>query len=70
MFEYNLFSLKVYGFDKIVYIDENRLEFKYKNKNLIVRGKSLKILNLFDRSLEVKGIVESLEIKYLGGKND
>ena len=50
MFEYDLLLLKIYGFIKINYIDENRLEFKYKNKNLIVKGKGFKVFNLFDKS--------------------
>ena len=66
MFEYNLFSLKVYGFSKIKYLDENRLEFRYKRKTLIIKGRNLKVLNLIDKSLEVKGVVEGIEIKYLG----
>ena len=70
MFEYNLISLKIYGFIKIKYIDENKLEFKYKNKELIVRGKALNIINLLDKSVEVKGLIEGLDITYKGGKND
>ena len=70
MFEYDLFLLRVYGFTKINYIDENRLEFKYKNKNLIVRGKNFKVYNLFDKSLEVKGIIESIDIEYSGVIHD
>lgn len=66
MFEYNLFSLKVYGFKKIKYLDENKLHFNYKRKELIIRGRNLKIINLIDSSLEIKGIVEGIDIKYLG----
>ena len=70
MFEYNLFSLKVRGFIKIKYLDENRLEFRYKRKELVVKGRNLKAFNLLDKSLEVKGVVESIEIKYLGEWDD
>lgn len=70
MFEYNLFSLKVYGFVKIKYLDENRLEFKYKRKSLIIKGRNFKVSNLLDKCLEVKGVVEGIEIKYLGDLDD
>lgn len=70
MFEYNLLFLKVYGFLNIKYIDENRLEFRYKKKELVVRGKSLNIINLLDKSVEIKGLIEGVDIIYLGGKND
>lgn len=66
MFEYTLNNLKVYGFIKIVYLDENMLDFKYKRKELIIRGKNLKIKNLFDKTLEVEGVVERIDICYLG----
>lgn len=70
MFEYNLFSLHVYGFIKIQYIDEKKLMFKYKKKNLIIKGKNLKVLNLIDKSVEIKGLVEGIDIEYDGGNNE
>lgn len=70
MFEYDLFSMKIYGFIKIKYIDENRLDLTYKKKELMVKGKNLKAINLLDKSLELKGIIESIEIKYLGDIDD
>lgn len=70
MFEYDLFLLRVYGFNKINYIDENRLEFKYKNRNLIVKGKNFKVYNLFDKSVEIKGIIENIDIVYRGSNDD
>lgn len=70
MFEYNLFSMKIYGFRKITYIDENRLSLLYKNKELIVKGKNFKVINLIDKSLELKGIIETIEINYLGVSYD
>lgn len=70
MFEYDLLLLKVYGFTKINYIDESKLEFKYKNRVLIVRGSNLKILNLFDKTVEIHGVIERLEIVYKGAKHD
>ena len=66
MFEYRVGCLKVYGFNKIKYLDENKLEFNYKRKNLIIKGKNLKAINLLDKSLQVKGVIEGIEIKYLG----
>ena len=70
MFEYNRFCFKVYGFKKIKYLDEDRLIFEYKKKELLIKGNNLKIINLLDKSLEVKGIIEMIEIKYLGDIND
>lgn len=70
MFEYRLGSLKVYGFNKIKYLDENRLEFKYKRKELIIKGRNLKATNLIDKSLQVMGVIEGIEIKYLGEIDD
>lgn len=70
MFEYNLFSFKVYGFEKILYLDENRLIFSYKHKKLFVSGKNLRAYNLIDKSIEVKGIIEKIEVQYLGDTND
>ena len=70
MFEYNLFSFKIYGFNKIKYIDENRLVFLYKKKEVIVKGKGFKVSDLFDKSLVVKGIIENIEIKYMGVNDD
>jgi hypothetical protein len=66
MFEYDLFSLKISDFIKIKYLDENRLNFQYKKRELVVFGKNLKVINLLDKSLEIKGIIEKIEIKYLG----
>ena len=63
-------NLKVYGFMKIVYLDENKLEFKYKRKTLIITGSNLKIRNLFDKTLEIEGIVSKIEISYIGEVND
>jgi len=70
MFEYNSLYLKIYGFMKIKFIDENIMVFKYKRKELIVKGKNLKAFNLLDKSLEVKGLVEGIDIKYLGETHD
>ncbi len=70
MFEYDAFLLKIYGFLKIKHLDENRLEFIYKHKNLVVHGKALKVMNLLDKSVEVKGLVEGININYLGDKYD
>ena len=66
MFEYTLNNLKIYGFIKILHLDETYLSFKYKRKELIVVGKGLKIMNLSDKTLEIKGIIERIDIKYLG----
>lgn len=70
MFEYNHFCLNIYGFIKIIYLDENKLEFKYKKKDLIVKGKQLKIINMIDKSLQVRGLIENIEIKYRGDSSD
>ena len=70
MFKYNALSLNIYGFKKIKYLDESKLIFDYKNKFLIIKGKNLKIINLLDNSLEVKGLIEMIEISYLGDSYD
>lgn len=70
MFKYSALSLNVYGFKKIKYLDDSKLIFEYRNKLLIVYGIGLKIINLLDNSLEIKGIVEKIEISYLGDSND
>lgn len=70
MFEYALNSLKVYGFLKIIYLDEIKLHFRYKRKELIIKGRNLRAINFVDKSLEVKGVVENIEIRYLGVLDD
>ena len=66
MFEYDLFFLRVYGFVKINYVDENKIVFKYKKKELVIKGKNLKMLNLIDKSVEIKGVLEGINIQYYG----
>ena len=66
MFEYRGNCLKVYGFVKILYLDDARLIFKYLKKELIVKGKNLRAIDLLDKSLVIKGVVENIEIKYVG----
>ena len=68
MFNYDALSLNVYGFKRIRYLDDSKLIFEYKRKVLIIKGKGLKILNLLDNSLDIKGIVENIEISYQGEK--
>ena len=70
MFEYNGYGINVYGFIKIIYLDDNRFEFAYKNKKLIVKGKQLKAINLLDKSMDIKGVLEGIEIKYKGDISD
>lgn len=70
MFEYTINCLRVYGFKKIVYLDENKMNFKYKRKELIIQGRNLRAINLLDKSLDVKGVVENIAIRYLGVVDD
>ena len=70
MFEYNGHCLKVVGFIKIEYLDENKIIFKYKKNKLLIFGKGLKALNLEDKCMDIKGIINSLNIDYLGEDND
>lgn len=66
MLEYAHNCLKVYGFEKILFLDEHELKFKYKRKELLISGQNLKIVNLLDKSLEIFGIIDNISIKYTG----
>ena len=70
MFEYSKSIMKIYGFSKIIYLDELKFECEYKNKELIVNGKGLRAINLADKSIEISGLLEGVQIKYKGGLDD
>ena len=70
VFEYSHLCLKVYGFSKIINLDNTHCEFKYKKHSLIIKGKQLKFIDFIDKSLQIKGVIESIEIKYMGGFDD
>lgn len=66
MFEYSSDKIKVYGFLKILYLDESRFECMYRLKKLIVIGNGLKAINLADNSIEIKGLINNISFHYTG----
>jgi hypothetical protein len=64
MFEYSNNVLIISGFKDIKYIDDNKIEVVYARKRIIVLGKMLKVTNLLDCSLELRGVIESINQEY------
>ena len=64
MFEYDNKVFRVFGFNKISYIDDHKFILLYKDKQLTIEGRNLKADNLMDNSIEVKGIIELVNLEY------
>ena len=64
MFFYDGEVLHLGNFKNILYVENNLIIVKFQKYKLIIKGESLKIIQLEEDEMYIQGIVNKLEINY------